>query len=65
MNGLDYGRTNCMREMVGEDPNPKLWGILIFFFKNPKNTMQVKMEGYLKNSKKKKGNYPATWSCGV
>jgi len=24
MNGLDYGRTNCMREMVGEDPNPSI-----------------------------------------
>jgi len=22
MNDLDYGRTNNMREMIGEDPNP-------------------------------------------
>jgi len=31
MNGLDYGRTNCMREMVGEDPNPI--NISLFGFK--------------------------------
>lgn len=41
-------------------------GYLKFLKKYPKNRTQVKMESYLKNSKKKKKrNYPATWSCGI